>query len=139
MFNRSHVPQVGEVCLARSDSDGLWYRAACIEIVEAANGSEHNKYLCLQVDYGEIIPVDFDGVRRIPKRFVNTLPCVAVQAVLKEFADYEKDIDDNLMRVLQELLPRRSTVQLSVVRRDGYAYVVDIPEFGEKLAQGGFL
>ena len=127
-----HIPAETEICIVKSPNDGLWYRAAALQA--EANSSS---FLCILVDYGQMLSVGVGDVRRIPKRFVELMPYVAQQAVLNDVKD--GDVDEKLGARICSLLPENSFVSARVVGRSDLLYVVDIPSVGKILLQEGLL
>lgn len=131
--SRGFTPQSGEICIIRSSEDGHWYRAACLE-------TQPPVFLCYMVDYGKVLPVCFENIRRIPKRFVSFLPYQAATCVLKEMANVEpENISEKVVARVAELLPENKVVDATVVSFDGDVYVVDIPTVSSVLKKEGLI
>lgn len=124
-----YTPIENEICIVKSPNDGLWYRAAA-----ASQATENpSVFFCILVDYGQILEVGVQDIRRIPKRFVDYLPYIAQQAVLKEVKDV--DIGERLDVRIRSLLPENSVVSARVVDRSDLLYIVDIPSVSKILKE----
>lgn len=130
-----YLPGVNEICMARSPSNGLWHRAACLMQVECY-GSVSNCHVIL-VDRGSVELLDIADIRRIPRRFVDFCPFIAHQALIKELSAVET-VDDKLADRIRELLPAGSRVETSVIGREDAAYVVSIPQVTKMMIEEGF-
>ena len=126
-----HTPVCNEVCIIKSPVDGLWYRAAML----SAQGSE---FAFILVDYGQLLSVAVGDIRRIPKRFVDSVPYIAQPAMLNEVR-HVLELDDQLGARISALLPENSFVPLRVVSRNGRVYAVDIPSVSKILLEEGLL
>lgn len=135
-----HTPKVGEVCLVLSpllveDEEGegklVWYRAACLYMIES------DSYLCILVDYGRIVAVDSICIRRIPKRLVHFLPFVAQQAVLLGLE--EGDVTEELVQRFKQLVPDGCQIEARVCKKEGEGYVIELPSIASILLQEGLL
>jgi len=131
----AYVPKEGEICIVRSSKDKLWYRAAVLEPTSCPT-----ELMCILVDYGTIIIVASEHIRKIPKRFVDYLPFVAQQAVLKELQHIApEDVDKKLVARISALLPEKSFITARVVGRNDHMYVVEIPSISKILLDEGLL
>lgn len=103
---------------------------------------EKTLFVCVQVDYGSMIYQDVHNLRRIPKRFVNPLPYLAIQGILKEATqmfETNAPLNEKLRKRLPELLPVKTVLNVNIVRPEAGAYIIEIPEIGEKLVSEGLL
>lgn len=116
-------PAIAEICMVRSPRDGKWHRAALIESDKDEFGFN---YFFLLVDRADSIGVKVNDIRPIPKRFVECLPYMAVQAYLKETRGKE-DVDAETVKLVTELLPPMTVTTATVIDREGDIYVVEIP------------
>jgi hypothetical protein len=130
-----HTPAEGEICIVRSMEDDGWYRGTCLQVF---SGGSTNSFQFLQVDFGSIITCFADDVRRIPKRFVESLPYVAQHAILKGCENIT-EISENLVRRSKELLPVNAPVEVKVESRFDTSYIVDIPSVYSVLKAEGLL
>lgn len=128
-----HTPMEGEVCIVKSPEDGLWYRAAVLQATDYS-------WLCILIDYGQILTISSEHIRRIPKRFVDYMPFVAQRAMLNELKDIAPEkIDERLVTRISTLLPENSFVSVRVVGQQDLAYVVEIPSVTKILLDEGLL
>lgn len=123
-----HTPGEGEICLVQSE--GAWYRAACLDL--------NDPHLVLLVDYGKMMHARSADIRRIPKRFVAGLPFLASHSILKGFENEEEPASNVSARVSQ-LLPFGEVVDVTFIRRDGDAIVLDIPAVSAVLKSEGLI
>ena len=130
-----HSPVVGEICIVRSIEENNWFRGACLKRIE---GGSTPTFEFALVDFGDVIQVFPDDIRRIPKRFVDVLPYVA-QAVILKGCENMEEVGPNLIKRVKELLPINSHVDVNVKIMDSNLYIVDIPSVSSVLKNEGLI
>jgi len=128
-----YTPVNGEICIVQSPKDGRWCRAAVLQPTDC-----NSVFLVFLVDYGEVLSIPVENMRRIPKRFVDCIPYIAHQAELNVCQGITK-MDDKLRARVSALLPTNSRVSVRVVARSDVAYVVEIPSVSKVLREEGLV
>ncbi|XP_057365752.1 uncharacterized protein LOC130686636 [Daphnia carinata] len=124
-------PKLNEVCLARFPG-GRWYRAVCLNVIPDRQPTG-TRYLCNQVDFGEMNILDASKIRRAKKWMIDLLPYLTQHAIL-EGTDSMEQMEPKLIERFAQILPEHSVVDVNVVNRLGMSYVVRIPKVNATLA-----
>ena len=123
-FDPEFAPIAGSIVLARSMTDGYWYRAKVISCTEG-----RVKFFC--PDFGFTEEVQLDNVRMITNRLRETfvskefLACKCVLKDWREGTDPSTEVETAAIKKI--LLVSAEMVQVRVVEEMGEVYVVDIP------------
>ncbi|XP_045034654.1 LOW QUALITY PROTEIN: uncharacterized protein LOC116930611 [Daphnia magna] len=124
-------PKLNEICVARFPG-GRWYRAVCLNVIHDRQPTG-TRYLCNQVDFGELNILDASKIRRAKKWMIDLLPYLAQQAVL-EGTDSMEQMEPKLVERFAKILPENSVVDVNVVNRVDMSYVVRIPKVNATLS-----
>lgn len=104
---QTYTPRVGEVCLAwLPHMNRTWFRGICLERV----GDSFP--LIDFVDHGNVNPISNTNLRRMPREFVKTAPCI-VNCALE---GYPEEITSFQLNELQKMLPIKSTIACDEVK-----------------------
>ncbi|KAI9559574.1 hypothetical protein GHT06_013579 [Daphnia sinensis] len=124
-------PKLNEVCIARFPG-GRWYRAVCLNVI-LDRQSTGTRYLCNQVDFGDMCILDASKIRRAKKWMIDLLPYLAQHAIL-EGTDSMEQMEPKLVERFVKILPENSIVDVNVVNRVDTSYVVRIPKVNATLS-----
>lgn len=118
-------PRVNEVCLAKYQKDGHWYRALNTETVTETQSSK-----LMFLDYGNNEDVPFQDIRPMVPDFVSA-PVVMVMCYLDGMP---MEPHPNMVQRLKELVPTKTVYEVEVLSQiNSYQYKISIPQISNQL------
>lgn len=125
---KQYTPRFGELCIAKYEADGKWYRGTSIEVVGDGFPT------ILFIDYGNICHVSIDNILPYPKQFtfpIYTFDCEIeglyiskkyFLSILFKYTFYFLGLplssEPELIKKIQAITPNGSTIKCDIKKVD---------------------